>query len=145
MSENEQLAEMGLPEDQIGLLEGLVTTRAIRRYTDDPIPPAALRAMLFAATRAPSGSNRQPFRFLVLTDGPKAIKAKRLIGGVARKFWSAKRKDDGYDQGSGVEASSPKSRMARSMDHYVENFEKAPALILPCMVRYREPHTLEGA
>jgi nitroreductase len=145
MSEIEQLAEMDLPEDQIGLLEGLVTTRAIRRYTDDPIPPAALRAMLFAATRAPSGSNRQPFRFLVLTDGPRAIEAKRLIGGVARKFWNAKRREDGYDQGSGVEASSPKSRMARSMDHYVEHFERAPALILPCMVRYREPHTLEGA
>ena len=31
------------------------------------------------------------------------------------------------------------------MDHYVEHFEDAPALILPCMVRYREPHTLEGA
>ena len=145
MNEIEQLAEMELPEDQIGLLEGLVTTRAIRRYTDEPIPPAALRAMLFAATRAPSGSNRQPFRFLVLTDGPKAREAKRLIGAVARKFWNAKRHDDGCDRGSGVEASSPKSRMARSMDHYVEHFEDAPALILPCMVRYREPHTLEGA
>ena len=53
------------------MLEGLTSTRAIRRYTDDPVPPEALRAMLFAATRAPSGSNRQPFRFLVLTDGPE--------------------------------------------------------------------------
>jgi nitroreductase len=75
------LAGEPLPDDQIGLLEGLMTTRAIRRYRDEPIPPGALRAMLFAATRAPSGSNRQPFRFLVLTDGPKANKAKELIGG----------------------------------------------------------------
>ena len=69
-----------LPADSVGLLEGLTTTRAIRRYRDEPVPPEALRAILFAATRAPSGSNRQPFRFLVLTDGPKAMAAKALIG-----------------------------------------------------------------
>ncbi|MEZ5255891.1 MAG: nitroreductase family protein [Ilumatobacteraceae bacterium] len=52
-----------------------MTTRAIRRYTADPIPDGDLRDILFAATRAPSGSNRQPFRFLVLTDGPTAAAA----------------------------------------------------------------------
>ncbi len=56
----------------VGLLDGLATTRAIRRYRDEPVPDDALRDMLFAATRAPSGSNRQPFRFLVLRDGPNA-------------------------------------------------------------------------
>src|SRR5580658_3659299 len=28
-----------LPADQVGLLEGLTTTRAIRRYTTEPVPP----------------------------------------------------------------------------------------------------------
>ena len=51
------------------------------------MPPDALRAMLFAATRAPSGSNRQPFRFLVLTDGPDAREAKALIAEGARSAW----------------------------------------------------------
>jgi nitroreductase len=134
-----------LPEDQVGLLEGLVTTRAIRRYRDEPIPDSALRAMLFAATRAPSGSNRQPFRFVVLTDGPRAKQAKALIGGAARALWGAKRQSDGYDRGSGARADSPKARMARTMEDYVDGFEKVPALVLPCMVRYREPHLFEGA
>ena len=31
------------------------------------------------------------------------------------------------------------------MDSYVENFDKVPALILPCLVRYREPTPMEGA
>src|SRR5437868_4659603 len=70
-----------LPADTVGLLEGITTTRAIRRYTDEPVPADALRAMLFAATRAPTGSSRQPFRFVVLTDGPKAREAKALLGG----------------------------------------------------------------
>ena len=43
--------------------------------------------MLFAATRAPSGSNRQPFRFLVLRDGPAAIEAKALLGTSFRAMW----------------------------------------------------------
>jgi nitroreductase len=133
-----------LPPDTVGLLEGLTSTRAIRRYTDEPIPPDALRAILFAATRAPSGSNRQPFRFLVLTDGPKAMAAKALIGQAARELWAAKRARDGYDGGSGAGASSPKSRMARSMADYVDSFDRVPVVVLPCYIRYRPPTPTEG-
>ena len=134
-----------LPADSVGLLEGITTTRAIRRYTGEPVPPDALRAMLFAATRAPTGSNRQPFRFVVLTHGPKARDAKALIGAVAQRFWAAKREADGYDSGSGADESSPKARMARSMQEFVDNFERAPVLILPCLIRYRPPTPFEGA
>jgi nitroreductase len=138
------LGSTALPTDDIGLLAGLTTTRAIRRYRDEPIPPDALRAMLYAATRAPSGSNRQPFRFVTLTDGPKAIQAKRLIGEGARRVWEMKRRADGYDRGSGTDAASPKSRLARSMDRYVAEFERVPVVILPCLIRYRDPAPYEG-
>ena len=139
------LEDRVLPEDRVGLLEGLTTTRAIRRYSEEAIPSEALRAMLFAATRAPSGSNRQPFRFLVLTDGPHAQEAKRLIGASARRLWQHKRRRDGYDRGSGARAGSPKARMSAVMEGYVDDFERVPALILPCLVRYREPQPMEGA
>lgn len=101
--------------------------------------------MLFAATRAPSGSNRQPFRFVVLTDSEKAKQAKVLIKQGAESVWRAKKTNDQYDQRSGADSASPKARMARTMDSYVENFDKVPALILPCLVRYREPTPMEGA
>ena len=125
--------------------EGLATTRAIRRYRDEPIPQDVLRDILFAATRAPSGSNRQPFRFMVLTDSDQARQAKALIGTAARDMWSEKRANDQYDQGSGADPNSPKSRMARTMQHYVDNLDNVPCLILPCMVRYRPPTPTEGA
>ena len=134
-----------LVEDVVGLLQGLTTTRAIRRYIDEPIPESALRDILFAATRAPSGSNRQPFRFVVLTNSEKAKQAKSLIAKGAQKVWHAKRKVDQYDQGTGAQSDSPKARMAKTMDSYVENFHKVPVLILPCLVRYRDPHPMEGA
>jgi nitroreductase len=137
--------QLELPPDQVGLLEGLVTTRTIRRYTSDPVPEEALRAMLFAATRAPSGSNRQPFRFIVLTDSPKAKRAKQLVAEGAKRIWEFKRDSDGYDRGSGADDSSPKARMARTMQHYVEHFQDAPVLVLPCLIRYRAPTPMEGA
>ena len=139
------LADEPLPVDCVGLLEGLTSTRAIRRYRPEPVPPEVLRAVLFSATRAPSGSNRQPFRFMVLTDGPNAERAKSLIGGAARAAWADKRRRDGYDSGSGAEERTPKARMARAMQDYVDKFEQVPALILPCMVRYRSANTFEGA
>jgi nitroreductase len=134
-----------LAPDTVGLLEGLTTTRAIRRYRDEPVPAEALRDILFAATRAPSGSNRQPFRFFVLTDGPKAQAAKKLIGDAARRLWGAKRTSDRYDAGSGMADNSPKARLARAMEEFVDQFERVPVLILPCLVRYREPTPSEGA
>lgn len=131
--------------DPVGLLDGLATTRAIRRYRDEPIPESALRDMLFAATRAPSGSNRQPFRFMVFTDGDRAAAVKGLIGDGARRLWAAKRRSDGYDEGSGSDDTSPKARMARTMQDYVDRFDTVPVLVLACLVRYREPSPTEGA
>jgi nitroreductase len=127
------------------LLEGLATTRAIRRYSDEPIPDEVLRDILFAATRAPSGSNRQPFRFVVLREGPRATQAKRLLGSAAQRLWEAKRRHDGYDAGSGAAEDTPKARMAATMQHYVDHLHEVPVLILPCLVRYREPTPTEGA
>lgn len=144
-TDSDTLASSALPPDVVGLLEGIASTRAIRRYRDEPVPPEALRAILFAATRAPSGSNRQPFRFIVLTDGTKARAAKALIAEGARKSWTGKRATDGYDRGSGAVDTSPKARMATTMQRYVDDFERVPVLVLPCLVRYREPTPFEGA
>jgi nitroreductase len=141
----EGLASTPLPADTVGLLEGLTSTRAIRRYRDEPVPDEVLRAILFSATRAPSGSNRQPFRFVVLKDGPRARAVKELIGRSARELWGMKRQSDGYDRGSGTADDSPKTRVARVMQHYVDEFEHVPVVILPCMVRYREPSAIDGA
>ncbi len=131
--------------EPIGLLDGIATTRAIRRYSNQPVTDEQLATICFAATRAPSGSNRQPFRFVVLRDSDPARRAKAIVGNAARDFWDLKRKNDRYDDGSGTDPDSPKARMARTMDAYVEQFEAAPVLIFPCLIRYRDPSPYEGA
>ncbi len=121
--------------DDISLLDGLATTRAIRRYTDEPVGADDLREILWYAGRAPSGSNRQRFRFLALTDGPRAVQAKSLLGEAFRRGWAAKRDGDGYRP----------SRFADSMQRYVDRFESTPVVVLVCLDRYRDPSPTEGA
>jgi nitroreductase len=128
-----------------GALEVIATTRAIRRYTDDLIPDDHLSQILWSATRAPSGSNRQPFRFLVLRDGPLAVEAKALLGTAFRAGWEAKKASDGYTTGSAHREGSPKARMAATMQHYVDHFEAIPVVVLACLVRHRAPNPYEGA
>jgi nitroreductase len=99
------------------------------------VPVEDLRAILWHAGRAPSGSNRQPFRFLVLRDGPNAVAAKALLGEAFRSAWAAKREADGYRP----------SRFADSMQHYVDHFEQVPVVVLVCLDRYRSPNPMEGA
>ena len=141
---------MGLDEtptatDTVGLLEGIATTRSIRRYLDEPVPDDVLRDICFAASRAPSGSNRQAFRMIVLTEGEIADEAKQLVAEGAQRQWAAKRQRDGYAEGSGADDDSPKARMARHMDAYVANLAAVPALIFPTLIRHREPTPTEGA
>jgi nitroreductase len=127
------------------LLEGLATTRAIRRYTAEPIPADDLNTIVWHASRAPSGSNRQPFRFLVLRDGERARTAKALLGASFRTGWAAKQQADGYQVGSGADPDSPKARQAITMQHYVDHIEQVPVIVLVCLVRYRDPSPYEGA
>jgi len=126
------------------LLEGIATTRAIRRYRPDPIPDDDLATLLWHATRAPSGSNRQPTRFLVLRDGPRAREAKAILGRAFREGWGVKRTDHDFDKGSGADPASPKARAARAMQLFVDRFEQTPVVVLACIQRWRRPHISEG-
>lgn len=126
----------------ISLIEGLSTTRTIRRYRDEPVTDEQLATVLHLASRAPSGSNRQPFRFVVLRQGPVARRARRLLAEGAHRVWTDKRERDEFPD---RDPQSPTARMLASMDRYVETLADAPVIVLPCMVRYRAPTVSEGA
>lgn len=128
----------------LSVLDAIATTRAIRRYVPEPIPEDDLSKILFAATRAPTGSNRQNFRIVVLRDGPVAIRAKALLGEAFRAGWGEKIATDGYQSGSGTDGDSPKARMRRAMQHFVDNFEQTPVVVLPC-ARRRHNALIDGA
>jgi nitroreductase len=54
--------------EDLPLLEGIRTTRAIRRLRPDPVPAALIRKVCEAGTFAPSGGNRQPWIFVAVAE-----------------------------------------------------------------------------
>jgi len=119
-----------------------MTARTIRRYSDEPVTLAQLNEVLFLASRAPSGSNRQPFRFLVLRDEPSTQPVRELLAEGAAALWEAKRNRDEFPSDR---ADSATGRMLASMAAYVDSLAAVPVIVLPCMIRYREPTPTEGA
>ena len=128
----------------VGLLEGMATTRAIRRYSGAPLPEADLAEILWHAGRAPSGTNRQPFRFIVLRrDDEEAAAARALLGRSFRRSWVSKLAD--LDAGGASEPGSPRARMQAAMQHFVDHLEDVPVIVLVGLERYRAANPYEGA
>jgi nitroreductase len=73
-------AELARAGEDVPLLEGLRTTRAIRRLRPDPVPRELIRKVCEAGTFAPSGGNRQPWRFIAVTEPERrAFVAERYL------------------------------------------------------------------
>lgn len=70
--------------------EAMFSQRAIRRMKPDPIPVKDLKLILDAGSKAPNGGNRQPARFLLITDRTVI----QDLGKLYREAWWAKRADE---------------------------------------------------
>jgi nitroreductase len=58
--------------------EAIRQRRSIRSFRSDPVSDDAVLAILQAARLAPSGSNRQPWRFIVVTDKEEKAKLRKV-------------------------------------------------------------------
>ncbi|NIM48962.1 MAG: nitroreductase [Gemmatimonadales bacterium] len=65
-------------------MEAIAARRSIRRFQDRPIPEVAIQAILTAGTQAPSGKNRQPWRFVVVRAEQRAAMIRVMRGAVTR-------------------------------------------------------------
>jgi nitroreductase len=116
-----------------GIFEIIYQLRAMRRFKPDPVPDELIWKVLEAGTKAPSGSNTQVWRFLVVRDAG----GKRFLQERYKDAW------DTYAQ-AGLEAAAknpppaeemaPRLRMARAAASMAEHLHEAPVLILVCMV-----------
>jgi len=112
------------PELSMPIGEAMFTQRAIRRL--DPnrdISDAHIKLMLEAASKAPSGANVQPTRFLVLRDRQLI----RDFGVLYHQAWWAKRRDEfGW---TGWDDIPPDSR-SRFAARLADEIGAAPLIIL---------------
>jgi nitroreductase len=134
-----------MTEQSIDLLDGIATARSIRRYLPDPVPEDALAKILWAGTRAPSGTNRQPFRFIVLRDTGTAREIKGLMGAAFRRGWGHKSNAEIWGKEGDAAGSTRRVRSMEAMQHFVDHFEQIPVVVLACFLRYRDADHGEGA
>lgn len=50
------------------VVDTMATARSIRRFRSDPVPDELIEQLIFAATRASSGRNSQPWEFVAIRD-----------------------------------------------------------------------------
>jgi nitroreductase len=75
-------------------LEAIAARRSIRKFQGTVIEEEKLQAILLAATQAPSGKNRQPWRFVVVKGDTRAEMVRIMKEGIANS------KSRGDDTGS---------------------------------------------
>ena len=69
------------------VFETIDNLRAAWRFKPDPVPDDAIRKILRAATRAASGGNTQPWRFVVVRDP----ELRRQVGALYLRAWKVYR------------------------------------------------------
>lgn len=112
------------------LFEILHTTRAIRRLKPDPVPDELIRKILQAGVCAPSGGNRQPWRFLVIKD--RAIKQQvqhyyqRALEEVVGPRYRTSEPPPGVTR-------AQYDRQLDAVTYLTEHFHEAPIWIVACL------------
>lgn len=116
----------------VELLDGIMTARAMRRFTDDPVTEDQIWTCLRAAVQAPSGGNIQPYQFLVVTDQDQKDRLGEVYVRAWRRYRAAvtaaiggrfRSEDEGWAWERNVAAS----------DHLATHLGRAPVLVLVLM------------
>src|SRR5713226_6852305 len=107
---------------EMSLLDGINSLRSVRKFKPDPIPENKLKIVLESASKAASGSNTQPWEFVVVRDAQVKAHLKepmlrtwleRLAGGAG----TSARMRDVYDEATEL----------------LRNTEKVPVIIYCCV------------
>ena len=112
-----------------GIFEVMYSTRAMRRLKSDPVPRDLLLRLIDAANQAPSASNSQTARWIIVTEREQVAKIAALNRDVAVRYAAA---------GGARPASLPhqsdeaRERQRRAFLWQAEHLQDCPALIVAC-------------
>jgi len=111
------------------LYEAMATTRAVRRLRADPVPDAILRRVLEAATWAPSGGNRQPWRVIVVRDPGIKRALRDLYQGPWTPYAARQRAEL---RSLPAERRAKGERALAAGDHLAAHLDSAPVILVFC-------------
>jgi nitroreductase len=114
---------------ELGLFEAMSTTRSVRRLRIDPVPDAAIRRIIEAATWAPTGGNAQPWRVVVVRDAAKKIRMQELYL-PAWEAYAAGHRGRLEQMAEAVRAAQ--LRMLAAADHLARHLHEVPVILVFC-------------
>lgn len=100
------------------VFEAIKKRRSIRSFTDEPVVEEDIKKIIEAATWAPSGSNSQPWEFLIIRD---EVKKKELAKVVQKEIGKIIKEEIKNDRDK---------HLLRSYGKYFTFFYKAPVVIV---------------
>jgi nitroreductase len=108
----------------------LTTTRSVRKRLDfdRPVSKELLLECLEVAVQAPTGSNRQGWHFVFVTDPEK----KKVIGELYRKSWYEYAQSRGPRYAEGDLRRKQLPRVATSAQYLADRMHEVPAMVIPC-------------
>ena len=124
---------MKTEESELSIFDALLSQRAVRHFRSDAVPTPVIESILYYATRAPSGGNRQPWEFVVVTDPVQRSRLGDIYRQCSKQLFEA-RLSSSTDDGSRY--------VYRDALYLSDHMAEAPVLIVVC-VRVPEGQTLE--
>ena len=90
----ERVAEADMCQSASAFYQRMRTRRSVREFSPDPIPMQVIEQALLAAGTAPSGANKQPWHFAVVTD--PAVKREIRLAAEAeeREFYERRASEE---------------------------------------------------
>ncbi|MFI5954589.1 nitroreductase family protein [Cryptosporangium sp. NPDC051539] len=114
--------------------ELLTTTRSVRKRLDltRPVPLSLVRECLEIALQAPSGSNRQDWHWVVVTDAAK----RKAVADFYSDSWEryiASGRSAGELYADDPARSAVQQRIGDSGQHLADHLAEVPVLLIPCI------------
>lgn len=114
--------------------EVMFTQRAIRYWVEEPVSRELIERVIEAASKAPSGSNHQPWMFVVADRDP----VKTSIAEALRDYYEEGPLKTLVESSQKTEDSSQRLMMSGA-ENFFTNLRTAPAIIVPCLYKLSSP------
>ena len=125
------------PHERLGLSvhDVLTTTRSVRRRLDldRPVDDELIKECLEYAVQAPTGSNRQGWRFVVVTDPEKRAGLADLYRQGWERYVGMAESAAALATDENSEGGTQQMRVMRSAAYLAENMHRVPAMVIPCL------------
>jgi nitroreductase len=107
----------------------LSTTRSVRRRLDldRPVPRDVVLDCVRLAVQAPTASNGQTWRWMIVTDPAKRARLAELYGGTGRPYLEAGARGEMSDDPQTI-------RVYKSALYLLEVLHRVPVHVIPCIV-----------